>query len=133
MEACIQPLEQAQSPLLPVSFLVLLLLVLLAILVGLRGQGPHGISNSFIVGIHAWKVLQDTLKELGVLHHVIIILLLKKGSVSLGQGLGQLGSALLPEPLSTCLWVAPPLAQCRKDNGGEYPVPADGTNSYIRA
>lgn len=68
----------------PVSFLVLLLLVLLAILGGLGGQGAHGIPNGLIVGIHARKILQDTLKELRVLHHIIVVLFLEWGSVSLG-------------------------------------------------
>ena len=77
--ALLGPLNRLSPLFPPVSLLVLLLLVLLALLAilgGLGGQGAHGISDGLIVGIHTWKVLQDTLKELGVLHHVTIILLL---------------------------------------------------------
>ena len=82
------PLNGLVSPFTPVSLLVLLLLVLLAILGGLGGQGAHSISNGLVVGIHAWKVLQDTLEEFGVLHHVIIILLLQRAQCQPGEGAG---------------------------------------------
>ena len=51
------PLGRLSYPCPPVSLLLFLFLVLLAILGGLGGQRAHCISNGFIVGIHTGKVL----------------------------------------------------------------------------
>ena len=58
-------LHPRELSLLAASFLFLLL-VLFAILLASRlgGQGAHGVADGLVVGVHTWKILQDTLKKL---------------------------------------------------------------------
>lgn len=58
------------------SFLLLFILFAIWLVSCLGGQGSHGIADGFIVWVNTRQVLQDTLKELWVLHHIIVIFLL---------------------------------------------------------
>ena len=75
----LQPIELSLHASLFLFFLLVLLAILLASCLG--GQGAHGVANGLVVWVHTWEILQDTLKELWVLHHIIVILLLNKNTM----------------------------------------------------
>lgn len=58
------------------SFLLLLVLFAIWLVPCLGGQGAHGVADGLVVRVDAGQVLQDALKELWVLHHVIVVFLL---------------------------------------------------------
>lgn len=58
------------------SFLLLFILFAFWLVSRLGGQGAHGVADGLVVGVDTRQVLQDALKELWVLHHVIVIFLL---------------------------------------------------------
>lgn len=58
------------------SFLLLFILFAIWLVSFLGGQGSHGIADGFVVWVNTRQVLQDALKELWVLHHIIVIFLL---------------------------------------------------------
>lgn len=73
--------DSAPSPP-PRSFLLFLLflLVILVLLGGLGGQRAHSVADGLVVGVHPWQVFQNTLEEFRILHHIIIVFFLRKGS-----------------------------------------------------
>lgn len=58
------------------SFLLLFIFFALWLVSCLGGQGAHGVADGLVVWVDARQVLQDALKELWVLHHIIVIFLL---------------------------------------------------------
>lgn len=58
------------------SFLLLFILFAVWLVSCLGGQGAHGIADGLVVWVDTRQVLQDALKELWVLHHIIVIFLL---------------------------------------------------------
>lgn len=43
---------------------------------GLGSQGAHGVTYGLIIGVDPRKVFQDTLKELWILHDIIVLFIL---------------------------------------------------------
>lgn len=63
------------------SFLLLVILFAVWLVSCLGCQGAHGVADGLVVGIHSRQVLQNALKEIWVLHHIVVIFLLFKSKI----------------------------------------------------
>lgn len=64
-----------------ISFLFLLIFLGVGFGARLGSQRAHGVTYGLIVGVDSWKVFQDALKELWILHNIVVLFILDTRNV----------------------------------------------------